>query len=181
MRATWDALASAETEVVVGEPARGRRELDDLFGRLGADPHGGVCVEVGCGPGRMTGALAERFERVLAVDVSPAMLRALRAKAAGAGAANVEVVRAGFLTYDHAGERADVVYSRYALHHLPDFWKAVALVRIRRMLRPGGVLRLWDVVYRFAPDEAEDRVEKWCATGSADAESEPRRVGGARP
>ncbi len=44
-----------------------------LFGRLGVDPRGGVCVEVGCGPGD-TGALAERFDRVLALDVSPAML-----------------------------------------------------------------------------------------------------------
>ena len=49
-------------------------ELQGLFERLGADPRGGTCVEVGCGSGRMTAALAERFERVLALDVSPAML-----------------------------------------------------------------------------------------------------------
>src|SRR5262249_43175138 len=74
MRRTWDALAGAETAVYVGDPARGAEELAGLFGRLGADPRGGTCVEVGCGPGRMTGALAERFDRVLALDVSPAML-----------------------------------------------------------------------------------------------------------
>ena len=28
-----------------------------------------------------------------------------------------------------------------------------------------GVLRLWDVVYDFAPDEAEERLEAWCAEG----------------
>ena len=37
----------------------GEEELRALFGRLGADPRGGTCVEVGCGPGRMTGALAQ--------------------------------------------------------------------------------------------------------------------------
>ena len=57
--------------------------------------------------------------------------------------------RRRFLTYDHAGPPADVVDSRHALHHLPDFWKAMALSRIAGMLRSGGVLRLWDVVYAF--------------------------------
>ena len=75
MRTTWDAAATSERrDEYVGDPATARTELEGLFGRLGDDPHGGVCVEVGCGPGRMTGALAERFDRVLAVDVSPAML-----------------------------------------------------------------------------------------------------------
>ena len=31
------------------------------------------------------------------------------------------------------------------------------------MLRTGGLLRLWDVVYSFAPD-AEENLEAWCAT-----------------
>src|SRR4029077_9437302 len=79
MRRTWDALAAGETAVYVGDPATGVSELAGLFGRLDGDPHGGTCVEVGCGPGRMTGALAERFDRVVAVDVSPAMLERARA------------------------------------------------------------------------------------------------------
>jgi trans-aconitate methyltransferase len=77
MRATWDALAS-DPDAYVGDPTRGRLELEGLFDRLGADPRGGTCVEVGCGPGRMTAALAERFDRVLALDVSPAMLERAR-------------------------------------------------------------------------------------------------------
>ena len=72
----------------------------------------------------------------------------------------------------HRGRPADLVYSRLALHHLPDFWKGVALSRIHRMLRPGGVLRLVDVVYDFEPAEAVDRIEAWCATGSAEAQVE---------
>src|SRR5262249_25383766 len=78
MRRTWDALAGAESSVYVGDPATGASELAGLFGRLEAGPRGGLCVEVGCGPGRMTGALAERFDRVLALDVSPAMLERAR-------------------------------------------------------------------------------------------------------
>jgi Sulfatase/Methyltransferase domain len=78
---------------------------------------------------------------------------------------NIEVVEAGFLTYEHQGNSAEFVYSRYALHHLPDFWKAVALARVHQVLRPGDVLRLWDVVYSFNPAEAGDRIEAWCSTG----------------
>ena len=75
MRTTWDAAAASEqVELYVGDRARGREELAGFLGRLGADPRGGVCVELGCGFGRMTDALAERFDRVLALDVSPAML-----------------------------------------------------------------------------------------------------------
>jgi SAM-dependent methyltransferase len=91
------------------------------------------------------------------------MREALRRKRDDAGLGNLEIAAAGFLTYDHTGDRADVVYSRYALHHLPDFWKVMALRRVRDMLRPGGIFRLWDVAYHFDPDEADERVEAWCA------------------
>jgi SAM-dependent methyltransferase len=104
-----------------------------------------VVVDVGAGTGQFALAAAGVCARVVAVD---------------------DVVQAGFLTYEHRGHPADVVYSRYALHHLPDFWKAVALARVRRVLRPGGLLRLSDVVYGFEPADAEERIEGWCATGA---------------
>ena len=105
------------------------------------------------------------------MDVSPLMLGRLVEKIERCAVGNVEAVCAGFLTYRHSGEPADVVYSRYALHHLPDFWKAIALRRMADMLRPGGVLRLWDVVYSFEPADAERRIEAWITeTMSADVE-----------
>jgi hypothetical protein len=77
------------------------------------------------------------------------------------GIGNVTVVEGGFLSYEHEGTPADFVYTRNALHQLPDFWKGIALDRIRAMLRPGGVLRLRDLVFDFAPVEAELRIEEW--------------------
>jgi len=124
-----------------------------------------LVVELGAGTGQFSVAVAPACGRLIAVDVSPPMLARLREKLAALRLDNVELVQAGFLTYEHAGPPADVVYSRFALHHLPDFWKAVALDRVRRMLRPGGVLRLWDIVYDFAPAAVEERIEAWCATG----------------
>jgi ubiquinone/menaquinone biosynthesis C-methylase UbiE len=135
-----------------------------------------LVVELGAGTGQFTVEVASACAGVITVDVSEPMLNQFRAKVARLGLNNVEIVQAGFLTYEHVGSPADLIYSRYALHHLPDFWKAVALSRLRRMLRTGGVLRLWDVVYHFAPAEAEARIEAWCATGGDTVEAEWSRA-----
>lgn len=131
-----------------------------------------VVVEIGAGTGRFALAVAPTCGRVIAVDVSPVMLKRLRFKIDQAGFDNIAVVQAGFLSYSHEGSPADFVYSRYALHHLPDFWKAIALTRMHEMLRPGGLLRLWDVVYNFGPIEAADRIEAWCSTGATSADDD---------
>ncbi len=120
-------------------------------------------VDLGAGTGALALAAAPFCRRVVAVDPSPAMLSVARGRADAVGAQNVEIVQAGFLTYDHAGEPADLVYSRNALHHLPDFWKVLALERIAALTRPGGVLRLRDLVYSFSPGEASLAIEAWLA------------------
>ena len=132
---------------------------------------GATVVELGTGTGQFAMAAAEACARVVAVDVSPIMLGRLREKLAAGAVRNVQTADAGFLTYEHSGGPADVVYSRFALHHLPAFWQAIALRRIAGMLRPGGVLRLSDVVYSFGPDEAETCIEAWItALMAADVE-----------
>jgi ubiquinone/menaquinone biosynthesis C-methylase UbiE len=137
MRRTWDALAAGETAVYVGDPAGGAEELAGLFGRLGGDPRGGTCVEVGCGPGRMTRALAERFDGVVALDVSPAMLDQARA--------NVTVPNVRFQLV--SGERldgvddgiADTLVCYLVLQHLPGGRVVRAYLReFARVLAAGG-------------------------------------------
>jgi ubiquinone/menaquinone biosynthesis C-methylase UbiE len=118
-------------------------------------------VDLGAGTGQFALAAAEAVRRVVAVDVSPAMLEHLRGKLGDRGIENVECVTGGFLTYEHRGEPADLVYSRLALHHLPDFWKACALTRVADMLKLGGLLRLSDVVYGFEPAEAVSQLGAW--------------------
>jgi SAM-dependent methyltransferase len=128
-------------------------------------------VDLGAGTGRFSLAAARRFGQVIAVDISRAMLGFLRVRAAAAAVANLACVQAGFLSYQHAGSPADAVYTRNALHQLPDFWKAVALDRIGRMLRPGGVLRLHDLIYDFQPSQAEEVFGRWL-DGAADDPAE---------
>ena len=135
---------------------------------LGLDETG-TLVDLGAGTGTFALAIAPFCRRVVAVDVSPVMLDRLRQRADRLGLGNVECVRAGFLSYVHRGEPADVVYSRHALHHLPDFWKAIALNRIAALLKPGGGLRLVDLVYSFEPDGAGDAVEAWLERAADDS------------
>ncbi len=126
-------------------------------------------VDLGAGTGQFALLAAEQWENVTAVDPSPVMLDLLRRKAEAA-LSSLRIVEAGYLTYDRPAASVDLIYSRYALHHLPDFWKAIALSRIRTMLRPGGILRLWDVVYHFPLDGAIERIEHWCSTGYSTVE-----------
>jgi ubiquinone/menaquinone biosynthesis C-methylase UbiE len=139
----------------------------DAFAAGGLGPASAV-VDLGAGSGQFALAAARRFGHLTAVDVSPGMIAVLRERAAAAGLTNMECVRAGFLSYQHSGPPADGVYTRHALHQLPDFWKALALDRIARMLRPGGVLRLRDLIYDFGPGDAGRIFQGWFEHAAAD-------------
>src|SRR5260370_17930246 len=132
----------------------------DAFAAHGLDA-GSAVVDLGAGAGQFALAAARQFGHVTAVDVSPAMLAVLRQRADAARLANLDCVRAGFLSYQHHGQQADGVYTRNALHQLPDFFKALALDRIAGMLRPGGVLRLRDLVYDFRPADTPAIFPPW--------------------
>ncbi len=136
-----------------------------VLGVLGAES---TVVDLGAGTGRFALAAAAMCRRVIAVDVSAAMLAHVRRTADESAVANVECVRAGYLDYEHQGGPADVVYTRNALHQLPDFWKGLALHRVASMLRPGGVLVLHDLVYDFSPGEASGVLEDWMAGAATD-------------
>ncbi|MDQ1533190.1 MAG: hypothetical protein QOF28_951 [Actinomycetota bacterium] len=126
-------------------------------------------IDFGAGTGTFALAVAPLCARVIAVDVSPAMTAALRDRVDSVGIANVTVVDGGFLSYDHHGEPVEYVYTRNALHQVPDFWKAIALARMAACLRPGGTLRLRDLVFDFPAAEAEEHIESWLAGAVSDS------------
>jgi cyclopropane fatty-acyl-phospholipid synthase-like methyltransferase len=136
-----------------------------LLQGLGLDEHS-TLVDLGAGTGTLALAAAATCRRVVAVDVSPEMVAAMTKKVAELGVSNVECVQASLVGYEHQGAPADFVYSRNALHHLPDFWKAMALQSIALMLRPGGIFRLRDIVFAFEPQEAERFIRAWLESGS---------------
>lgn len=138
-----------------------RKEFDGMMAFLEIDrPETMTLIDLGCGTGALSVMAAARFRSVCAVDVSEAMLDQARGKAAGKFD-NIVFAHGGFLTYRHTCDAADVVVTKMALHHLPDFWKQIALLRINRMLKPGGRFYLYDVVFRFAPAEYAARIGAW--------------------
>src|SRR5436190_3167221 len=120
-------------------------DLDSL--RAHGLGHGSTLIDFGAGTGTFALAASALCKRVVAVDVSPPMMAAIRTRVAERGGTNVECVQAGFLSYEHRGAAPDVIYTRNALHHLPDLWKAVALGRMWALLPPGGTLQLRDLVF----------------------------------
>ena len=115
-----------------------RDDLEELR-RRGLGPSS-TLVDLGAGTGTFAVAAASTGARVVAVDISPAMIEAARAKAAESGTAGVEFVLAGLLSYEHRGAPADFAYSRNALHHLPGLLEGDrALRRLAALLVPGGM------------------------------------------
>jgi ubiquinone/menaquinone biosynthesis C-methylase UbiE len=98
---------------------------------------GGTCLEIGCGVGRMTAALARDFEQVIGVDVASDMLE--RARAVVPGKVELRLGDAGALPA--SGGEADAVFSVHVLQHLDHFdAMATQLREARRVLRPEGTL-----------------------------------------
>lgn len=118
-------------------------------------------LDMGCGTGAFVIHAAKKCRKVHAVDVSTAMLEHCQRKAADLGLTNIEFHHAGFLTYLHRDEPVDGIVSVAALHHLPDFWKGVALRRLHGMLRPGGRLYLFDIVFPSLEDGYEQSLGNW--------------------
>jgi SAM-dependent methyltransferase len=104
-------------------------------------------LEVGSGPGRLAATIAKTAPgvRVTGVDITPEMVQRASVLAARSGVADRVTFAVGdvaALAFDDAS--FDVVVSTLSAHHWPD--PAAALGEIYRVLRPGGVARIYDLV-----------------------------------
>jgi putative AdoMet-dependent methyltransferase len=152
-----------------------RREAERIVAVLGLG-HGATVLDMGCGTGAFAIHAAPYYRKIYAVDVARAMLGRARRKAKKAGLANIEFHRGGFLTYQHAGDPVDAIVSTVALHHLPDFWKLVGLHRLASMVKPGGRLYLFDVVFSFDIGRYEQSLEQYIQRMSAGTGPDGRKA-----
>jgi SAM-dependent methyltransferase len=97
----------------------------------------GLALDVAAGTGRHALRLAASGHRVLAVDLSPAMLRGL------GDLADVRRIVGDMTALPVADAAMDVVVCSLALTHLPVLGPAIA--EIARVLRPGGRAVLSDI------------------------------------
>ena len=126
---------------------------------LGVKP-GWRVADVGCGNGVMATEAALMGAEVDAIDISPAMLALAEVYARDRKAA-IRTQSAGLLSFAYQANSYDLIVSEFTLHHLPDFWKVVAMSRIFRALKPGASFYLRDIVYASMPDAVERDVEQW--------------------
>src|ERR1700759_4759043 len=126
---------------------------------LGVQP-GWRIADIGCGNGVLACEAAELGAEVDAIDISPAML-ALAKIQAGDRKVALRTQSAGLLSFAYQPDSYDLIVSEFTLHHLPEFWKAVAMSRIYDALKPGACFFLRDIVFVNMPDGAARSVEAW--------------------
>jgi 2-polyprenyl-3-methyl-5-hydroxy-6-metoxy-1,4-benzoquinol methylase len=117
-------------------------------------------ADIGCGNGVLATEAALIGAEVDAIDISPAMLGLAEIYARDRKAA-VRTQSAGLLSFAYQPNSYDLIVSEFTLHHLPDFWKAVAMSRIFAALKPGANFYLRDIVFVSMPDGSERSVEQW--------------------
>lgn len=105
-------------------------------------------LEIGCGTGEFTRLLASRAKRVLALDLSPQMIRV--AESQSENYPNIQYSHDDFMRRPLPEERYDCIVSIATLHHLP---MSDAVRKMKNALKPGGVLIIHDLV---APDGLVD-------------------------
>ncbi len=144
---SWDHGAGTNPGLVkvvemVVEQARGRKEEH--------------AVDLGCGSGQVTLALAPHVASVLAVDISEEMIRLLGENTRAGGVTNVHGEAIPVEELSFAPGSVDLVVSNYALHHLRDADKPVLVQRAYEWLAPGGRLVVGDMMFGRGGD-ARDR------------------------
>jgi 2-polyprenyl-3-methyl-5-hydroxy-6-metoxy-1,4-benzoquinol methylase len=117
-------------------------------------------ADIGCGNGVLACEAALMGADVDAIDISPAMLTLANIYARDRKA-RIRTQPAGLLSFAYQPNSYDLIVSEFTLHHLPDFWKAVALSRIFNALKPGCEFYLRDIVFVSMPDGVERDVEGW--------------------
>ena len=103
-------------------------------------------IDFGCGTGIFAIESAKLCNKVYAVDISEEMLNYAKKKASQVDIYNIEFCHSGFLNFEIENNSVAYITTTFSFHHLPDYWKGIALNRMYNMLKPEGVLYIKDVV-----------------------------------
>jgi SAM-dependent methyltransferase len=133
-QARWADKVGSEACWYISEPPP---ELANLLRAWPAE-RSGSALDVGCGPGTITGFLADHFTPAVGFDVAIGAIREARSTGAGRRVPPAFVV-AEAPWFPFGDERFDLIFDRGVLHHIKrDRWPGY-FREIARMLRPNGV------------------------------------------
>lgn len=97
-------------------------------------------LEIGCGTGKFSRLLAQRYRRVLALDLSPRMIEIARERSQAYP--NIDFQVADVMNCEFAAGQFGCIASIATLHHLP--FEPI-LSKIKSILKPGGVFLALDL------------------------------------
>ncbi len=100
-------------------------------------------LEVGCGTGEFSRLIAERAEKVLAIDLSPQMIRLARENSKLCP--NIDFIEGDVMTYQLPDNQFDCIATLTTIHHLPI---EIILRKIKKALKPGGMFICLDLYQR---------------------------------
>ena len=129
-----------------------------VIATAGIGPHDTV-LDVACGPGLITCAVAGVARHVTGIDITPAMIDEARKRQQSMGLTNMEWRVGDVLPLPLADASFSAVVTRYSFHHFLEP-KAV-LMEMVRTCQPGGTVAVVDV-FMSTPEQAEayNRMEK---------------------
>jgi SAM-dependent methyltransferase len=105
----------------------------------GASVRPGRALDFGCGPGRLTQAMAGHFERVDGVDIAPGMIECARALNQAGHRCTYHLNATGDLRL-FADATFDFVYSNITLQHMEPRFSRCYIAEFTRVTRAGGVI-----------------------------------------
>jgi SAM-dependent methyltransferase len=118
-------------------------DLTQLGHIVGARPEA-FALDLGCGGGHAAFLLAPLVQKVVAYDLSEAMVATVRDEAARRGLGNLDARQGSAERLPCPDAAFDIVVSRYSAHHWHDI--VAGLREARRVLKPGGLAVFMDVV-----------------------------------
>jgi ubiquinone/menaquinone biosynthesis C-methylase UbiE len=119
---------------------------------LGEAARGSV-LDVACGPGILSAAIAKTARDVVAFDLTPQMLNKAAQRCSEAGLGNVSFREGTANELPFADAAFDAVMTRLSVHHFERPGRVMS--EIFRVLRPGGSFVIADVISSELPAESE--------------------------
>jgi ubiquinone/menaquinone biosynthesis C-methylase UbiE len=107
-------------------------------------PAAAQALDIGCGGGHLSFALAPHVARMVALDPSPGMLTALSQAALSKGLSQIEVRQASAESLPLDDCSFDLVCTRYSAHHWTRLEQAIR--ELARVLAPGGYALIIDTL-----------------------------------
>ncbi|WEX74646.1 class I SAM-dependent methyltransferase [Sinorhizobium numidicum] len=129
------------SSILAFQQKRGKDSVAFFLPFLGPDM---TVLDIGCGPGTITAALASVVANVIGLDLEPKAIEAAKQLARGCERANLSFIEADMTALPFDSDTVDAVFFHAVLYHQSQEVLTRTLAEARRVLKPGGLLATRD-------------------------------------